>query len=379
MTTSSSNVVFIFVMVYLLTCWVYVSPSGSPQPADFAMVLAIAGGILFARMRFPKSTWYILLPLIGFVYYVVLISTLRTLETGDMEPLKHARYYVFNLLVVIVLSFLVTNKRNLINAVMVTLCISVIILFVLQITLFNFSASRQRLLFNNPNQLAYFGILCASIFGVCIARCVGSRKISTLGFLISTWYVLISLSLSALTALGLLVTIVLLQLGAIRVLLIGAGTVLALTISLQVADPGDSRIVTYMHDSWDNRFGRVEEKLEDEAARGYPRLVEFPEYLIFGAGEGARWRFGTGQIEIHSSWATILFSYGIPGTLLFGTFIWILYKNIGFGLAVYILPAAGYSITHQGLRFTLFWILLVMLIGIGNHQKLAARSANSVV
>lgn len=62
-----------------------------------------------------------------------------------------------------------------------------------------------------------------------------------------------------------------------------------------------------------NRFN--EKGLDDTfAGRGYDRICKYPEYLLFGAGEGAHYRFAEKSLflgEIHSSWAGVLFYYGI--------------------------------------------------------------------
>ena len=94
------------------------------------------------------------------------------------------------------------------------------------------------------------------------------------------------------------------------------------------------------------------------AGRGYDRIWNNAEYIIFGAGEGAVYRFDTflGG-EIHSSVGTLLFSYGILGLLLF------LYALGRLGIQdrvciKYILVILIYGLAHQGLRSTHFWIFL---------------------
>jgi hypothetical protein len=91
--------------------------------------------------------------------------------------------------------------------------------------------------------------------------------------------------------------------------------------------------------------------------RGYDRIVNHPEFWFFGAGEGSFQRFESvlGG-EIHSSWGTIFFSYGLIGTLLFLLFFLNVfkYKKNFF----YFMPIFFYGLTHQGLRSTQFWILL---------------------
>jgi hypothetical protein len=50
--------------------------------------------------------------------------------------------------------------------------------------------------------------------------------------------------------------------------------------------------------------------------RGYFRPIDYPKYLIFGAGHGDEARFNS-KHEIHSSFLSIFFYYGVFGLILF--------------------------------------------------------------
>jgi hypothetical protein len=98
--------------------------------------------------------------------------------------------------------------------------------------------------------------------------------------------------------------------------------------------------------------------------RGYDRIWNNKEQVILGAAEGtrARWRDTTRikTAEIHSSAGTLLFSYGIPGIVLFGVFLFRLMRGVRMRYAFMLLPPLLYSVAHQGLRFTMFWVLLAL-------------------
>jgi hypothetical protein len=95
---------------------------------------------------------------------------------------------------------------------------------------------------------------------------------------------------------------------------------------------------------------------------GVPWISNHPEYLIFGAGEGGYNRFDTfiEDHEMHSSFGTIVFCYGIPGTILFIMFVFSLLKKLPWYYVLYSLPLFSYGVTHMGLRFTIFWVALMM-------------------
>jgi hypothetical protein len=115
----------------------------------------------------------------------------------------------------------------------------------------------------------------------------------------------------------------------------------------------------------DRATGRFETTADEDsgvslAGRGYDRIWNHKEHWIVGAGEGAYTRFKSdiGSHELHSSLGTLFFSYGIVGTSLFASFGFILLRGAGLRGVLQVIPAALYGLTHQGLRFTLLWVLL---------------------
>ena len=110
----------------------------------------------------------------------------------------------------------------------------------------------------------------------------------------------------------------------------------------------------------------IERKTKDIITeRGYDRIIEYPEYILWGAGEGETQRFtkGTSTNELHSTLGTILFSYGIIGlvimTFLLKKAIW----GAPLGIWLVMISPFAYGLTHNGMRQPLFWgtIMLVAL------------------
>lgn len=100
--------------------------------------------------------------------------------------------------------------------------------------------------------------------------------------------------------------------------------------------------------------------------RGYDRIWRNQQYLVLGAGEGGLSRFDTTahvkNMEIHSSAGTIVFSYGIVGSILFVVFAWRVMRRSRLSLLIVLIPTLLYSGAHQGLRFTMLWILLAIFV-----------------
>ncbi|HEY1064471.1 MAG TPA: hypothetical protein VGE52_00115, partial [Pirellulales bacterium] len=93
------------------------------------------------------------------------------------------------------------------------------------------------------------------------------------------------------------------------------------------------------------------------------RIWNHPEYLLFGAGEGAYTRFHSHiNLELHSSLGTLLFCYGLIGLLLFFRTIAVLVRDCGWRVLWYFAPAMAYGLTHNGLRQTEFWLIAVLIV-----------------
>ena len=105
--------------------------------------------------------------------------------------------------------------------------------------------------------------------------------------------------------------------------------------------------------------------------RNYTRLTQDSQYLLLGAGEGGFYRF-TGErykygdfanIEIHSTILTVLFCYGIVGLVLFlGIIIHCFRKSLWH--SAYLVGIMVYGLSHNGLRFSIFWVFLAILISL---------------
>jgi len=112
-------------------------------------------------------------------------------------------------------------------------------------------------------------------------------------------------------------------------------------------------------DAVSKRLGTFGKQSDDTPeARGYMRLVEYPGYLLIGAGEGAYYRFG--RQELHSGIATLLFSYGIFGFGFFIAFLASAFYRLSFFYTALLVPIFLFGLTHQNIRFSFFWIFLAV-------------------
>jgi hypothetical protein len=102
------------------------------------------------------------------------------------------------------------------------------------------------------------------------------------------------------------------------------------------------------------------------SSRGYDRIAEMGSNFFWGCGEGAFYRFNVMRgNETHSSFATIIVSYGLIGALMYLRLFLIVLKKQMKLVRKYTVIFSGilfYWVSHNGLRNTLFWIILIFVI-----------------
>lgn len=117
--------------------------------------------------------------------------------------------------------------------------------------------------------------------------------------------------------------------------------------------------------------GALNEKDSTPEGRGYDRIWLSPEHLFIGAGEGAFARFtnksGDKGVEIHSTWGTILFSYGIVGLTLYTACLFLIFRPAPPAHWAYFATIALYGVTHQGLRFSMAWVFYGIVFGMAHY------------
>jgi hypothetical protein len=328
--------------------------SGVPQIADFWMagtMLLVFGGIgivLWARYV-PAVKAYA-----WFVAYVIVVNGIWSvwIRDSDWPLMRSALFYTYDFLLLLTFLTLYSCFGNaLLRVTMYAVAASVLLQAALSPWGIDRTTVRQALFFNNPNQLGYFALLAGTVFYLCSRQVRAGVLLETVVYVAVAFLAAVSLSKAAVVALGLLLVLVFLK-RPILLLLAGAFilVVLANVDSLTVlAEKLERRLDTYAAD----------DSLEQ---RGYDRILNHPEYLLFGAGEGAHSRFISGHPgEMHSSWGTLLFCYGIIGTALFVWGLFLLLRRVDLRASLCLVPIFLYGSAHQGLRFSLFWVVLAVL------------------
>jgi len=365
--TTPSVLPLVGLSAYFVTSVFHVFPSGNPQPADFLLLLAIVATLLVAWRHLPyEPVLYIALAL--FSSWVVLVNTIWFFLSPDFVFLRKTSFYLYN---AVVLLFVIATAYHDFERLKTVVWWSCVIALLAQVLYLEFLyvglGKRATGTFNNPNQLGYWALLVMACLAVVKERNpLGILDVLALG---AGFYVLM-LSLSKAASIS----------GMLMILLIvafcrcrrGAGLLLAFALVLgllyEVAAGGlAERFMSF--DSVANLSHRLSSigKSEDDNLlhRGYIRLIQNPQYLAFGAGEGGFERLteiaDRQSKELHSTLGTILMSYGLIGLGLFGLLLFVIFGRAPLASIAYLGPVMLYSVTHVGVRFSEFWIFLALV------------------
>jgi len=355
---------------------VYLFPSGGPQVGDWILAFWAALALLtrpsraLRVLRYPAVVAALIL-----VVYITLVNVAWAFYLVDWDVAFQALFYVYNFLVVWALVVLASYDRErwrrVLASALVFACLVMLVMFVLR---FDPGRLRQTAGFNNPNQLGYYSLLffCAGI----VLYGKNAWKSVPFWFLAATTVLMLpfAASLGAAAGFGVALLGALIYFGWRRLIRFMARALIVLLV-LVVAFVA-SGLDVQIRNQVEARLAVADSKIEnlfDE--RGYSRILEYPQYIIVGAGEGARYRFGPRHShELHSTLGTVLFSYGIPGLTTFLAMIWFVGRRQNAASWFLLVAPLVYSLTHHGLRTTLYWILLFLAWMYGYRWKVHSHA-----
>lgn len=349
---------------YLVLKMIYLFNEGSAQPADLllatlAFVVASPKYLLsFLRQNSVLFALLIWITIVNFAWFAI---------TAKLSIIYFVLFYAFNVMIVATvyslrLSAIKTFDRYIILALQVSITVQFLLVLV-------DSHGRAQGSFQNPNQLAYWGIVVISIY--LLLRRNTARWIDLPFILMSNFCVFASLSRAGFIS-CLLMAFVWAWFALRTTFNRLTGGLAACLIFVAAYQGGIVTSYIERSDTAQKFENRLETKTDTDLGEGrnYNRIVKYYQYTIFGAGEGFYARFEptyVTAIEIHSSFATMLFSYGIIGLSLFMAFLFDIIRRLPLSLSIYIFPSLVYGITHQGLRFSFFWVLIGIMMALGTE------------
>lgn len=354
----------------LLTKQFYLLPSGSFQIGDMFLIFGCFWLFVFfqkGKVRIKKWDFLIL----AFIALVVIVNITYNLITDSSRFSRPIIYYIYNLIIILAFSaFLrMENALTMIKYVGVILKVSLIIQLGLFISGFGrwAYATRYSGSFNDPNQYGVY--IFFSILMIYLTDHILNSGKWFLWCALGT--ILILPSTSTGTMLGILFLWTGIYLTSVKNLkrrdkLIWGVVLIGFILLFVLFQSGSLPLPSFI--SSNQMFVRVIGKLSKISGgsnsntsllsdRGWTRIVEYPEYLLFGAGEGGFDRFGT-SLEIHSSILGPLFYYGCIPFSLFIIWVFIKLRNTRY-LFIYIAMFAE-TLFLVNTRQPLYWMLIVL-------------------
>ena len=333
----------------------YLFSSGGFQLSTFFFLLLFIYSIIKLDKSyyrdFNRKVFYYYL----FMIYAISISLVWCVITSNFEFLSFILIYLIDFLVLFGVSFFLVRDERFFLFFPKAIALSVITQFILSFFISS-SELRGTLFFNNPNQLGYYSLVSSAILVIFYKKKILSDYWFYPAIISALW--LAQLSLSNATLISILVLLAYSTLSNLKSFIV---VFVLFSLSLIFLAMNQSDFFIDRFDLIWDRFTTIGDNDDDSfAGRGYDRIWNHPLILFVGGGEGAvyRWKSFLYDLEMHSTWGTLLFSYGVGGFTLFLLFL----RSIIFSeKLITFLPfivIALYGVTHNGLRFIYFWLFL---------------------
>ena len=363
----------------LYSSQIYIFPSGVPQPAHVVMAFIFLL-VFFSRglsIIIDNSTKEILAFFCLFIFYVIVSNLSWSLITQDTEFIGSVVFWLYSFLLFYFFLSSLLRCKNLIFWLLIASIagvLSLLVFWFIGLGRYDFYP-RYNAFFNDPNQMAYWVI---SIFGLffCLSKNLNRYLVFVFALLC---FVLIFATISRSALLGMLFCFAGAVMRAIaygdyklgrlnKKLMFLFGFILTLGSVVLILNTDISQIAI-------SRFSTTD-FVEQAETRGYSRFREYPEYILFGAGQGLDLRFGS-HYEIHSTWLGILFYYGIVGLSFFLIFLYKIFSRLDLSEKIVFLGPVVYGFSTYGARSPIFWFFLATAVYAGSKNKII-KGSNSV-
>lgn len=370
---SKNNIIFLSdsniidkVVIYLVLFSFFLSQfyfwsSGIPQ---FSHIF-IMGAILLLFNKSSSINIEYSNTILLFVAYAICINFAWYLIILDSSYMMSTIYWVFNLLFFLLMMNLNQVQINFFHEKLLFLIpfsyVIEIIIWASNLGRYDFDP-RYNGLFNDPNQMAFWVLSTCAIY----LYISGSNSKKIIVYSLALFLILLTMSRSA--SIGFLM----LTLGFIfsqkgdlnkRIFVFFGTLVFFGILSYFLYNMGvfDNVVLRFI-EGLDQRDSQVE-------GRGLFSFFDYPQYLIFGAGQGAYWLYNPAGNEIHSTWLGILFYYGIVGIFLFLIFLYQIFKKLSLSNKMILLGPMLYGFTTYSARTLIFWFLLAAFLLFSNNKK----------
>jgi hypothetical protein len=350
--------------IFLVGTQFYIFPSGTPQPAHYLGLIFLLLVLLDSSGRFVVKDNITKLFII-FIFYSFFLNLFFSMLHGTIDFLRDSIFILYNFLVFLSVYYALRKYRQVPYFVLwgsILGLMVIISLWFFGLGRYNFGL-RYNAFFNDPNQMAFW-VLCVSAVSMLLAESVRLRM-----FVLFFAFVLVSLTLSRSGLLGFFP-------------LLAGGFLLAFkvkSIKTILGSIGSLMVVVTIAHLWgifdqflalSDRFSSTDFSVHADV-RGYNRLLEYPQFLLFGAGKGLDWRFGS-FYEIHSTWAGLLFYYGLVGLGIILLMLYLIFSKLTLPEKLIFISPIAYGFGTYGFRTPILWIFLAVFAYVAKkrNQKL---------
>jgi len=347
------------IYIYIILKQFYLFESGYPQISDIILIISII--FIFIYSLLNNNNIYISeqdIILILILIYIITINSLWFIKLNDTSFLISNIYYIFNFIAILYIniSYDIVDYHLSLN---LSYCAKIAII----ILLFNIFANpidqiRQIGGFNNPNQLGYYSVVLMTIL---YYNKENIKFIDLIFILLALWISILSLSKAAIVAnvIMIMANINKKNIKSILILIFITFVVILIFSIGKSIDYKEALSQSKLVWRFANIFNETDSALIE--GRGYGRIKEIGINIIWGFGEGGfnRYKIMTGM-ETHSTFITVLLSYGIIGFVLF--ILYFLYPLIikKSSFRSYFKIFIGiilYMVSHNGIRNSLIWLM----------------------
>ena len=339
---------------------VYFFSSGGVQ-VSHALILAALGMLLATSYIYIDRFVVVLLFL---AFYIFVRESFVVFGGGAAYGVINSAFVLFSAFSVLVFYHYFENKNNIssfASALAISAVVATIAVMITGVSPLSVDESiRSTGTFNNPNQLGYFSVCLLSIANVLFLNKSSSNKIIYFIWGLSVFLAASSLSKAAMisVAAGLLVvfyTHLKDKRGLLVLMLIVPVFVGFLYDSYRDGDLLNYSFVERIRDIGKDRDDSLEE-------RGYGALAEADFGELYW-GYGAQKTADIVGHEVHSTIFSFFVTYGLIGGGIFCCLLfmwaWRIWSSFGtVGLIAICSPPMLYGVTHNGSRFTIFWLLV---------------------
>jgi hypothetical protein len=381
-------IILISVGLYLSIFYIYVS--GSLQPAHVLLVIGCGMGFLFSwkpsqHMLTIGSPLILTLLLVA---YATAVNLVFFGLIGDNAFLVSAAHLVYGGICFSGAFYLLSQGdarsrqiQMIVLALMAGLATNVAIYY-LGGGRFEFSA-RYSAYFNDPNQMSYWALCAFSIIYILALR----REHVVVAFLLTSWVVCLGVSRSGLVGLFLVFAgLCFLYFSNLKqqstwnrflALIMVAG----FAAQLAYVDPRSAmRVNAHEAGTSVSRFERTDVYREMELT-GFFRIIDYPKYLLFGAGHGADEKRFHSQLEVHEvhlTWLGILFYYGVVGFALFALTVLRVLRAKGLVEFMVLGGPLAYGMFTYGFRTPIFWVYFALLAAVAVNGSIRRHPEHAV-